>query len=328
MVEVSVGYLDCVNEDSEIYITTTFADQFSLELPNDLIYDVGIDQSTSCTGITVRPLNQSFIVVMEVLNVNKDPYYIARLKSLIFKLLEGKKVRYFIMEQPLVHATGKRSKLLVNLKKQIQEMSKSLDIEAFREAPVTSWRHGLMPKTIEGSDRRKKETVVEAVLQIYPKLAPFLNVSNHDYDGIESLGILIGYLARHNIRENGSMKIMGQRKTAKKGIALFLQTDEDLNDNNITTAIEMFHNHSKGNFKIKEYNGEETLYSNVKMSLEDDYTFTVLSDPLAELTALIKMGKKPLPGTIVVMFVVKASLVTEVFLKGLFACGFTAVIYK
>ena len=124
------------------------------------------------------------------------------------------------MEEPLGILTGKRNKVLSDLKKYLSELRDELDIEQFDSINPPSWRHGLMPKSVEG-DRRKKETVVATLLEMYPGFSNFLDYSNYDYDGLESLGIILGYKARHGIDNSGTLKIVGTKEYQKRSSKLF-----------------------------------------------------------------------------------------------------------
>ena len=67
MIQVTMGYL----KDNELSIYRELIQSFSLTLDKSKVYDIGIDQSTTCTGIAICPLDESFTAILEVLNFDR-----------------------------------------------------------------------------------------------------------------------------------------------------------------------------------------------------------------------------------------------------------------
>lgn len=310
-------------------------ESFELKLNPNKVYDVGIDQSHTCTGVCIRPLDKSFLIVIEVLNVNayKDLYR-TQLKYLLEKILVGHRIRYFIMEQPLGHITGKRNRALSELRKFLNTMKDNLNVQVFTDIPVGSWRHGLMPskKEVDG-DRRSKETVVTELIKLFPQLEQFLPYSNTDYDGIESVGILLGYIARHQV-EDGTIKIVGPINTAKKAIACFKYVDvssgnvADIVDLEFFRIQQMSIAKRKGELVLKAYNNEHNLHGNAKMCLVDSFSATIVTDELDVLSILIRGKVVPKPNHLMLMAVIHERLLTFDDLRDLINYGFFVVRFQ
>lgn len=329
MIQISLGFLKA--DSDKLIAYQDFIDVFDFKLNPSKVYDVALDQSNSCTGICIRPLDKSFLVVMEVLNLN-TPYDIYRLqlKNFLRKIFNGCSIRYFIMEQPLPYISGRRNAQLNKLKSVLSELKDDLNPKVFTDVPVVSWRHGLMPKVVEG-DRRKKETVVQAVLEHYPALADFLPLSNVDKDGLESVGILLGYMNRHGI-EDGALKIVGKVNTTKKAIACFKYLDVSKIDvRNILQEDFFYVNQiamTKGECVFKTYNKEFNLHGNAKMALVDSVTLTVVDVELDVLSVLIKMKQVPKPNHVLFMGIIHERMLSTGDLRTLFEDGFTLVRYQ
>lgn len=329
MIQISLGFLKA--DSDKLLLYQCFKEEFDFNLNPSKVYDVALDQSNSCTGICIRPLDKSFLVVMEVLNVN-TPFDIYRLqlKDLLLKIFTGINIRYFIMEQPLNYLSGRRNVQLNKLKSVLNELKGSLNTQVFDDIPVTSWRHGLMPKVVNG-DRRKKDTVVKAVLEVYPALSDFLAVSNIDTDGIEAVGILLGYINRHGV-EDGALKIIGKVNTTKKAIACFKYIDitERTLDDIIKTEFYYVNQiaPSKSPLIFKTYNQEFNLHGNAKMALVDPFTITIVSVELDILSLLIKMGITPKPNHVMFMCVMHERLLDTEDIRTLFGEGFTLVRFQ
>lgn len=325
MIQVSMAYL----HGDECDLFRDLVGNFKLDLDKEKVYDIGIDQSTSCTGISICPLDKSFTAVLEVLNFDRDVYYVPQLCRFIRTIFSGIKIRYFIMEEPLNYISGRRNSVLTKLKKTLLPLKDELDIQHFDTILPPSWRHGLMPKAVEG-DRRKKDTVVNAVLELYPKLSAFIPYSNGDFDGIESLGIIEGFKRRHGVDDDGGLKIIGPVNTRKRAVAFFkyFQLNDDAAEmlKNDDATFKMYVHH-KEKLHFKSYNEEHNLYGNVKMCLVDDYSSTIISDQLDIIAACMELKLTPMPNGFMYMFVANADKVSEMMIRDLYSCGYIPVLF-
>ena len=325
MIQVTMGYL----KDKELNIYRELIQSFSLTLDKSKVYDIGIDQSTTCTGIAICPLDESFVSILEVLNFDRDAYYVPQLCNLIRKMFSGINIRYMIMEEPLGYVTGRRNNTLTKLKNTLKPLHEELDVTQFGTILPPAWRHGLMPKAGNG-DRRKKETVVRTLIDMYPELEGFLPYSNGDYDGLEALGIIKGFKARHGVDDSGGLKIIGQPNTKKRAVAFFKSLP--LDDNTSARMNEDMENfkryiHHKEKLHFKSYNEEHNLYGNVKMCLVDDYSCSIITDELDVIAACIEMKINPEPNSFLFMFVANANKVSDSMVRDLFYNGYSPALF-
>lgn len=329
MIQISMAVLENGSDRCKVY--RDYMDTFSIKLDPSKTYDVGIDQSTSCTGIGICPLDDSFKIILEILNVNAGQYYKVQLRNFIKEIFSGIKIRCFIMEEPLGYLSGRRNKVLTDLKKYLDELRGDLSIEMFDSSNPPSWRHGLMPKATQG-DRRKKSTVVDTLLEMFPGFSNFLPYCNGDTDGFEALGIIIGYKARHGIDSSGGLKIVGPKNTRKEALSFFKYYDVSSGDfdsimkevmripKEVITGI--------GELKVKSYNDEGNIYCNAKMSLVDTFTFTIVSEDLDILSVLIRMNMTPKKNHMLFMFTVHKKYYTDYMIRELFNDGYFPVLFK
>lgn len=329
MIQISLGFLKAGSDKLLTY--QDFIEDFEFNLNPNKVYDVALDQSNSCTGVCIRPLDKSFLVVMEVLNVNVSfEIYRLQLKNFLHKIFSGYSIRYFIMEQPLTYITGRRNAQLTKLKNVLKELKSDLNPKVFDEVPVTSWRHGLMPKAVQG-DRRKKDTVVKAVLEFYPALSDFLPLSNIDTDGIESVGILLGYLNRHGVEDN-ALKIIGKVNTTKKAIACFKYIDISNRTLESVLKDDFYYVNDiaigKGECIFKTYNKEFNLHGNAKMALVDPFTITYVDVEVDVLSVLLKMGQVPKKNHIMFMAIIHERMLNTDDIRTLFGDGFTMIRFQ
>lgn len=325
MIQISMAHL----HDGELDIYRELIQSFSLTLDKSKVYDIGIDQSTSCTGIAICPLDESFVSILEILNFDRDAYYVPQLCNLIRKMFNDINIRYLIMEEPLGYVSGRRNSTLTKLKKTLVPLKDELEPDHFDTILPPAWRHGLMPKAGVG-DRRKKETVVNAIIELYPQFKDFLPYSNGDYDGIEALGILLGYKARHGIDNSGGLKIIGPTNTRKRAVAFFkyLPLNDDASkyvNEGMDFVRRYIHHKEKLNFK--SYNEEHNLYNNVKMCLVDNYSCTIVSDDLDLVAACIELKIVPKPNHFMLMFVANANKVSDSMVRDLYYNGYSPVLF-
>lgn len=325
MIQITMAHL----KDGQCNMYRDLINNFKLELDKDKVYDVGIDQSTTCTGITFYPLDNSFTIVLEVLNFDRDAYYVPQLLRFIRNTLSNIELRYLIMEEPLGYVSGRRNAALSKLKKTMVPLKDELNVKHFDTILPPAWRHGLMPKAVKG-DRRKKETVVDAVLELYPELESSLPYWNSDCDGIESLGILVGYKARHGVTDDGTLKIIGPTNTKRRAVAFFNYLDlDDSTSDKVKSGMDHFkmYVHHKDELKFKTYNEEHNVYNNVKMCLVDNYSCSIITDELDLISICIELGLTPKASGLMFMFVVNANKVTESMIRDLYSFGYAPVLF-
>lgn len=325
MIQVSMAYLN--GEGCQMY--RDLIQNFKLNLDKNKVYDVGIDQSTTCTGIAICPLDNSFTIVIEVFNFDRDAYYVPQLCNFIRRIFSDVQLRYLVIEEPLGYISGRRNATLTKLKKTLVPLKDELNIKHFDTILPPSWRHGLMPEAGKG-DRRKKDTVVNAVLELYPSLESSLPYWNTDYDGIESLGIIVGFKNRHGVDDSGGLKIIGPVNTKKRAIAFYkyMPLNEDF-----TSILESEmadfkrYVHHKDELHFKAYNEEHNLYGNVKMCLVDNYSCSIITDELDVLSICIEQELIPSNEKFMFMFVVNANKVSELMIRDLYSNGYSPVLY-
>lgn len=330
MIQISLGFLQSGKDKALCY--SEMIDKFSLTLPKTKVYDVSLDQSHTCTGICIKPLDKSFIVIMEVLNFNTpSEFYRKQLKSLLINLLSGQNIRYMIMEEPLGYITGRRNKKLTELKKDLFTLKEVINPKVFTTVPVTSWRHGLMPKK-NGMDRRSKDAVVSTVLEMYPALSDFLHLSNSDKDGFEAVGILHGYFSRHGVGNN-IVKNVGSTTTRKKAFCCFKYIDLNVDNPSYKIELECYaldqvaKVKGKSDYVLKEYNPEFNVYGNAKMALTNSVSVMIVSEELDALSILFRMGLKPKPNHVLLMGVVHERIMDAHYLTSLHQSGFSLFKY-
>ena len=293
MIEVRllILYLDQDRYEKRILSGREFVKFF--ELFDDYVYDVGFDQSTSCTGLSIKDVDSKVIVMCELVNRHLDkPAFIRVLLTIVDNLFKSKNIRYVFVEEPLKFITGHQEPILVELKNRLVELlSSKPNIQHVKLIQPQSWRSGLIGKDNPHAKNSKSATVWE-VERRYSKTRIFESLTynpsdNGGYDGFESLGILLGSLDRYNIsKEDTIIKNIGPKNSTKIGVGFFCKPNDFQNYLKLVDMIVKDYNKPK----MKIYNEEETIYANVKMALTDDVSIMEISEPIAIIDSMIKFN--------------------------------------
>lgn len=295
--EVVVNSFACNVVDNEHIQLRKGARDFvnAFSLAPDVLYDVGIDQSHSCTGICIQPVNGDDLLILEVDNKALSlEHYRKTLKTILTRTLNKINIRYCVLEEPLPFISGNQNKALVTLKNDLINLFRDSDyfnIKHFDLIKPQSWRKGLITKENPYGPKTKLATVYE-IQKLYPVTKSFVPCYTHDsgYDGYDACGIIIGYKQRHEVNNDSSItKILGPRNTTKQGCAIYCYCDS--NDQSklqeLVSAINTY-NSNLGSPVVKIYNDEDILYGNQKMSLVDDFTITAVTTPVDVVSVALK----------------------------------------
>ena len=273
----------------------------SFKLPNEFTWDIGIDQSTSCTGVGAIDLENKKLFCCEVSNEGiANQYYVSALKNFFKAFIPKGKVRYLVMEEPLPFISGNQNHVLVELKRTLSDFFKNSNFgyKKFDLVKPQSWRSGLIKKD-NPNDKRSKMASVYEIEKMFDLMKEFRKVTYHPtnssgYDGFEGLGIILGYRKRFSITNGDELvKIVGPLNTKKVAVSFFCYCNRK--NNRLGKVIELVKmcNIKLDNPVIKIYNEEHNVYGNSKMSLVDDFTVTVITNPLDVLSILHMFGIVP-----------------------------------
>jgi hypothetical protein len=159
-------------------VPPTPSDLFSVILPRDKTYDIGLDQSSSCTGIAIRSVDGDLEMIVDVRNnsFNKNTFY-RELKGVLRKLVNGRNIRLVVCEDP-IPAKGKKyaSTVLLELRGQISAWME--EIPEFNQASFNSlypqsWKSLIVDKS-KGKHRSNDKV-----------LLPISVISYHDLGSIK-----------------------------------------------------------------------------------------------------------------------------------------------
>lgn len=170
---------------------------FELDLGGG-VWNLGIDQSTSCTGLCLEREDGYFRVLLDVSRDKaiETKIFYKDLFRLLSKFAKGCQFKYVIMEKPAPKDMY-ASRVLQEMKGHVEEWV--MMIPEFDGAVVDSlypqtWKSFMVNK-LKGKNRhRDKLAIAEDIAERFPLLLPYYaHYPYTDYDSFDACGILNGY---------------------------------------------------------------------------------------------------------------------------------------
>ena len=306
------------------------------------IYDIGLDQSSSCTGLCVVSSDMSHIVMAELAsNGLAYEYYKRQLFTVLKGLLENLPIRYFIMEDPLKYSSRSQNPKLVDLKNSILEFinegKHGFNFEHFAKIQPQSWRAGLLGSVTEFFEngdgepislrKTSKRATAFTLMRQFPVTKHFLKVCHNPtessgYVAYDALGIVVGYRARFAVREDSNItKIQGSKTSLSSSYGIFFDCSTQTGNNEFSLVINFLSTEGNlGKPRLKFYNEEETIYNNVKMAIasadgvnaRERFVVSKVTDPLVVVQLCALFGWKNSRSENVYMIVIPIKKIKKV----------------
>lgn len=175
-----------------------------LALPKVYEYLVGIDQSTTCTGIYIQDVKNTINFICDFQRMEDVGVYAEKLLFFLKKLLRDRKVLLFVYE---ALPTGAAPNLVLEkLHKQIsgwrtsEPIFSKLSPMTFDDIPPGMWKSHVYlgpSKDIPNAFNTKRQ-IASHICEQKPNLLQFFEeIRSKDYDAFDACGILMGYLREH-----------------------------------------------------------------------------------------------------------------------------------
>lgn len=259
---------------------------FELILGSDRTWIIGIDQSTSCTGLCLRDFNNEFLILLDVKNSNPvdKVTYFRDLKCLLRRLTENKHISYLIYEKPApkdMYSSRVLQELKGKLEDWITDMPWLADTVVEGLFPQT-WKKYVVDKR-KGKNRSKsKINIAEDLCDMFPGISAYLSryAFGNSYDSFDACGIVTGYLA-YAFTSEGYPKIHGTIEKRHVSLVGYAWIDKDEVLSFPTTVLKQ----AKYTFapKMKLMALDRKMYENVRMASSTyKCTYTVVEDKFIE----------------------------------------------
>lgn len=192
------GIVTLPKRNKYVMLPGQYIDSFELDLAGGE-WNLGIDQSTSCTGLCLERTDGFFRVLLDVSRDKalETKRFYRDLFKILAKLAKGCSFKYVIMEKPAPKDMY-ASRVLQELKGRVEEWVGM--IPEFEDAVVDSlfpqtWKSYMVDKSKGKNRHRDKLAVAEDISERFPLLLPYyVHYPYTDYDSFDACGILNGYM--------------------------------------------------------------------------------------------------------------------------------------
>lgn len=267
---------------------------FNLNLPKKLSYEIGIDQSTSCTGIYIQDSNNQINILLEVefANPSKKQYF-QELFGLISRIIRDRTVTLLVCEKPIPkNKKAYTYRVLTELFGKLEwflETNPDLAQTRLESIYPQAWKSRIIDKSKGPGRINSKQCTAEDLCDMKPLLTNYLIMSPaKDLDGFDACGILLGY-KRCAFTETGQPKIYGEIEKRHKTMVYYryldvseISTKEDFTKCLLKPLGEAV-NYLRPELKV--YNKDYNLLKNIKMA-SSKYCFTITQLPNKEIEPL------------------------------------------
>lgn len=166
-------------------------------------YSIYMDQSTTCTGLTLKALDNSHLIMFEIIRDKGDTAdnYISKFEDVLAVLGSNYNIIEIIYEEPIKGKSFKTERVLIQLEGTIKKLPKyysRFKHTRINSIHVTSWRShlahyiGLSKQSL--TDNLKYD-IASHVKKIFPWCNLYGVPYGKDYDVYESLGIMTGWIS-------------------------------------------------------------------------------------------------------------------------------------
>lgn len=192
---------------------------FNEHLSPDEHYQIGMDQSSSCTGVVIKNYRNTEFYMIEFKRQSGEDAsdYLFMFEQTLHSLCDGCSITHIIYEKPIKSDNFQSSRVLFQLEGIILQLGKRY--KEFSTAKIdnienAAWRSHVIIKSYASMDRKRASE--ESIKQIYPWSRNYGMSIGKDRDVFEAVGILMGWflcsfdpLGRPYVRGDRSKSTIG-----------------------------------------------------------------------------------------------------------------------
>ena len=256
-------------------------------------YDISIDQSTTCTGICITDVDNTFYALIDFQRLNTDKeLYKVQLKKLFNNLVKDLKINLLVLEKPLNLAGSRATPILKKLHTFIKSWKTDIpelyDVEVV-SIPPQQWKVKVMDKSKGTGRTGNKSAISEDICDKVPVLKEYRRkCPAKDYDSFDALGILLGYKAQRYSKDGELINFGTAIYNSSMHIFIkYLPKSLLYNKEAIIDTIPV-----KGDLPILQYNTDRSFYDNIKMCCGSyDYSAIIINTPQILMNLLWETGE-------------------------------------
>lgn len=306
-----------VKGDRYILIKPTQLELFEFHLIKEHTYWVGIDQSTTCTGIFMIDAddNMKSYAMLDIKREGTDKeVYFRGLHGILNMILTSANIKMVVAEEPFSSKFAPASSMILKeLKGKL--MSWFSQIPQLRDVPIhtiypQTWKSKICEVSMSKNDAIKysdavkdKKTMASLLCRTYPLLQNYLNLHfSTDCDGFDACGIILGYIL-YSHTKSGMPRICGIKEQRHVSFVGYAQIDKK----DITGRDALCKPLGEANYVCNPvmlaYNTDYNRHDNIRMASSNwDAVVTVL--PAKQTEELCwRFGFTPDDSKAIIMFV-------------------------
>lgn len=255
---------------------------FDLELLSDKSWRVGIDQSTSCTGVAAISSDGEYVVLIDIRRdktLSKEIFY-KELHYFLKRFFHNQKIEMLVIEKPVPSKFRSAGGVLTELKGHLEAWFADipeLDNTIYDSLYPQSWK-SLVIDSSKGKNRfNDKSAIAEDLSDMYPCLRYYFTTYPYtDYDSFDALGLIVGYL-QYAYDKNGVRQICGTKEKTHTSLACYKWVSLEELSNGVPSILKeayfVFHP------KFLSFNNKYDLADNARMaSSNNDAIITLLPE--------------------------------------------------
>lgn len=308
------------------FIRPQMHNNFKLQLSDKKEYMLGIDQSSSCTGLAIVSTDYSVVILLDVRRDahNKEAFY-GILLQVLSDIVRNQKICIIVRERP-VPSHQYANRVLEELAGRVDawvQILPELKGALYEKMFPQTWKKYVVNRELaEDNDQQfrkrcnSKSCVSYDVAQLFPGTSKYRDTHfSKDYDSFDALGILCGYLL-YSCTPEGFIKIHGIKESRHVSLVFYAYVEKSTLDG----TIEAMYRHLGRNYGIFDqvylvFNDEYNKYDNIRMATSNwSSSVTVLPEKyLVELQW--QFGFDLDPNKVMLMFMVHKKHYPKTFLN-------------
>lgn len=168
--------------------------------PKDRQYSMGIDQSTTCTGIYIEDVTEDFSAILEIPRdkVMSKTQYFSELTKFLNYMFKDRELTTVVYERPIPNmkqsvAYKTLTELAGKLEQWLYDNPAMTKVKTMSLYPQ-SWKSKVMDKSKGSGRTSNKMAIAEDICDAKPHLKEFFRLTQaKDLDAYDACGILMGY---------------------------------------------------------------------------------------------------------------------------------------
>ena len=193
------GMIQFTEARKQLEIPPTADYDFKLNLIPGRTYMLGLDQSTSCTGVTIVDTAWDIKIILDFKRDTGDKNAFYRtLKKFLADTFRDMKVSLVVIEKPVPTTQKMYTRVvLTELKGRVEEWISeipSLSVARFDSIYPQTWKSLVIDKRKGTNRSNKKSCIADDICDKVPAFRGYYNCGHSkDYDAFDAFGILFGF---------------------------------------------------------------------------------------------------------------------------------------